>query len=75
MFELISINQKTWGGGYVDGIKPGYASTRTASGASGEADTSPHRSGERGGERETKRGGSPLELMPAMSGSWAKPEG
>ena len=50
-FEL---NRNSWGGD-VEDVKWECASTRPASGASGEADTGPHQSGERGGSRSEGR--------------------
>ena len=63
------------GGGDVEGVKRECASTRTASGASGEADGwVPHVRRERGRERSEKGGVSP-ELTPATRGFGARLEG
>ena len=61
----ISIKEKSWGWGDVEGVKWECASTSTASGASGEANTGPHLSGEREGDRDQRGGGASPELMPA----------
>ena len=42
---------------------------------SGEADTGPHQLGERGGDRDQRRGGALPELTPAMRGFGARLEG
>ena len=68
-------NNKLGGGVDVEGVKWECASTRTASGASGEADTGPHQSGEREGDRDKRGGGASPELMPATRGFGARLEG
>ena len=55
----ISIKEKSWGWGDVEGVKWECASTCTASGASGEADTGPRPSAERGEGRSERDGASP----------------
>ena len=47
----LNLNKQKILGGDVEGVMWECASTRTASGASGEADTGPRPSGERGGSR------------------------
>ena len=69
-FEL---NRKP--GGDVDGVFAEYASTRTASGTSGKADSGPRWLGVEGvGEKQSGGGASP-ELTPARRGSWPDLEG
>ena len=62
-------------GGDVEGIKWECPSTRTASGASGEADTGPHQSGEREGDQDQRRGGASPNLTPATRGFGARLDG
>ena len=66
IFQL-NLNKQNILGDDVEDVKWKYASTRTASGASGEADTGPHPSGERVGSR-LEGGGVSAELTPAMRG-------
>ena len=48
----LNLNKQKILGGDVEGVKRECASTRTASGASGEADTGPYTLGEREGDRD-----------------------
>ena len=61
--------------GDVEDVKRECASTRPASGMSGEADTGPHQSGEKEGDRDQRGGGASPELMTAMRGFGARLEG
>ena len=67
IFEL-NLNKQKILGGDVEGVKRECASTRTALGASGEADTGPRSLGERRGDRDQRRDGVSPELTPATRG-------
>lgn len=71
----LELNRNPGGGGVVEGVNRKGASTRTASGASGEADGwVSHVRRERGTARSEK-GGTSLELTPVMRGFGARLEG
>ena len=70
-FELI---RNSWGGD-VEGVKQKYASTRTASGASGETDRWVPRVRRETGCVRLERGGDSPELTPATRGFGARLEG
>ena len=62
-------------GGDVERVKQKYASTRTASGVSGETDRWVPRVRREGGCTRSERGGASPELTSAMRGFGARLEG